>query len=150
MRSEARTAEDYVADLPPHRRDLIETVVDEIRNHLPSGYEESVDYGMLVWSVPLERYPATYNKKPLGYLALASQKQYCALYLNLDPADEPTFRQRWVAGGRKLDMGRSCLRFRSLDDLDLELLREAIASTSVDEYISRYEASRASTASATE
>jgi hypothetical protein len=101
---------------------------------------------MIGWSVPLERYPDTYNGQPLGYVALAAQKRYYSLYLNAVYAgsvDEAEFRRRWEASGRKLDMGKSCLRFRKLEDLDLDLIAETVAGTSADAYIARYEQARA-------
>ena len=94
----------------------------------------------------MERYPSTYNKKLLSYVALASQKNYCSLYLMSlysGRDGERTFRERWAAGGRKLDAGKSCLRGKRIEDLDLDLLADRIASASVDDCIAGYEASRA-------
>jgi hypothetical protein len=142
----AQTVEDYLAGLPDDRRQVIDAVVDLVRRSMPPGYVESVAFGMITWSVPLERYPKTYNKQPLAYLALAAQKSFCSLYLMSlysGSDDERSFRDRWIAGGRRLDMGKSCLRFKSLDDLDLDLLGETIAATPVDAYIDRYEHTRA-------
>lgn len=145
MCADVASAEAYLAQLPDDRRELIAAVLDVVRRAVPPGYQEEIAYGMVTWSVPLERYPATYNKKPLQYVALASQKNYCTIYLMsvyTGSDDERSFRERWEAGGRKLDMGKSCLRFRSLDDLDLDLLGETIAAVPVETYIDRYEASR--------
>lgn len=145
MRSDATTVEDYLADLPPERHELVATVRDAVREHLPAGYEETMAYGMISWQVPRERYPTTYNGQPLGYVALASQKQYCALYLlGVHGEDESGFRSQWSApSGKALDMGKSCVRFRRLEDLDLDLVGRTVAATSVEEFIERYEASRA-------
>ena len=113
---------------------------------LPSGYEEHLAHGMPTWSVPLERLPDTYNGEPLGYVALASPTRHASLYLMglyADVEDRLDFRGRWEAGGRRLDMGKACLRFRRLADLDLALVREAVASTSVEEYVALYRRSRA-------
>lgn len=145
MSADVASVDAYVAQLPDDRRELIATVLDLVRRAMPAGYQEAVAYGMVTWSVPLERYPSTYNKKPLQYVALASQKNYCSLYLMslYSGSDaERGFREKWEAGGRKLDMGKSCLRFKRIKDLDLELLTDTIASTSVDDYIARYEAAR--------
>ena len=146
MASTVTTVEDYLGELPADRRHLLESVLAVVRRSMPPGYVESVAYGMITWSVPLERYPKTYNKQPLAYLALAAQKSFCSLYLMSlysGSDDERSFRDRWIAGGRRLDMGKSCLRFKSLDDLDLDLLGETIAATPVDAYIDRYEHTRA-------
>ena len=135
----------YLAQLPDDRRELIAAVLDVVRRAMPAGYAESIEFGMIGWSVPLERYPSTYNKKPLSYVALASQKNYCSLYLmslSSGSEEETSFRDRWAAGGRNLDMGKSCLRFKRLEDLDLDVLADTIAATSVDDYIARYEATR--------
>lgn len=144
MSADVASTEAYLALLPADRRELIGAVLDAVRRAMPAGYEEGIAFGMITWSVPLERYPATYNKKPLSYVALASQKNYCALYLSLYSGsdEERSFRERWEAGGRKLDMGKSCLRFKRIEDLDLDLLADSIASTTVDDYIAIYEAAR--------
>ena len=102
---------------------------------------------MITWSIPLERYPDTYNGQPLGYVALAAQKRHYVVYLMglcSDFEEAASFRQRWEAGGRRLDMGKSCLRFRRLEDLDVDLLTEVVAGTSVPEYLERYERARGS------
>ncbi len=141
-RSEAATPDEMIAALPPDRREAIEAVRDVIRANLPAGFEEGMQYGMIGWYVPLERFPDTYNKQPLGLAALASQKNYMSLYLNTvygDPATERWFRERFAAYGKKLNMGKSCVRFRKLDDLPLELIGETIARVPLDQYVERYE-----------
>ena len=147
MHSDATTAEGYLDDLPPQRREIVARVRELVLANVPAGYEETLAWGMLCWVVPLTRYPTTYNGQPLGYVALAAQKRYYSLYLMAlypDGAREREFRQRWEAGGRRLDMGKSCLRFRSLDDLDLDLLAETIAATPVEDYLALYEQGRGS------
>ncbi|HEV8054677.1 MAG TPA: DUF1801 domain-containing protein [Candidatus Limnocylindrales bacterium] len=122
-------------------------VREVIRANLPRGNEEGMQFGMISYHVPLERFPNTYNGQPLGLAALASQKNYMALYLNTvygDPETERWFRERYASSGKKLDMGKSCLRFRKLEDLPLDLIGETIARAPVDEYIRRYEAARGS------
>jgi hypothetical protein len=109
-RSDARTPDEMIAALPPERREAISAVRDVIRANLPPGYEEGMQFGMLAWYVPLERFPDTYNGQPLGLAALASQKNYLSLYLNTvygDPETERWFRERYAASGKKLDMGKS-------------------------------------------
>lgn len=146
--SNATTPEAYLTELPPDRREAIEAVRATILEHLPEGFEEQVSFGMLAYVVPLERYPKTYNKQPLMLAALASQKQYMSVYLMgiyADPEDEGWFADAYKATGKRLDMGKSCVRFKRLDDLAVELVGEAVARISVDEYIEKYEASRANT-----
>lgn len=148
MKSDATTVKEYLDSLPEDRRKALAKVRREIRRNLPTGYEEGMLFGMISYHIPLKRYPETYNGQPLSYAALASQKRHMAVYLNNIYADADT--QRWFenayeATGKRLDMGKSCVRFRRLDDLPLELIGEAIARTSVDEFIDRYEAARAMT-----
>lgn len=143
MRS--RAVEGYLAQLPAERREVVTTVRDVVNANLPEGYTEGMGWGMITWSVPLERYPDTYNGQPLGYVALAAQQRHYALYLMgaySEPGAEQPLRQRWEATGRKLDMGKSCLRFRRIDDLDLDIIAELLAATPVDVFLTRYEASR--------
>jgi uncharacterized protein YdhG (YjbR/CyaY superfamily) len=145
--SNATTPEAYLAELPPDRREAIEAVRTAILEHLPEGFEEQVSFGMLAYVVPLERYPKTYNQQPLMLAALASQKQYMSVYLMgiyADPEDEGWFSEACKATGKRLDMGKSCVRFRRLDDLPVDLIGEAVARIGLDEYIELYEASRAS------
>ena len=123
----------------------MEAVRDLVRGNLPDGYGEAMNWGMISWEVPLARYPDTYNKQPLMYAALASQKNYMSLYLMSVYAhsdDKAWFETRYKASGKRLNMGKSCVRFKRVDDLPLDLIAETIASTTVDEYISRYESAR--------
>ena len=143
--STATTVDDYVASLPDERRAAISAVRDVILRNLPDGYQEGMAYGMIGYYVPLDRFPDTYNGQPLGLAGLASQKHHMSLYLNNvygDPATEAWFRERYGATGKKLDMGKSCVRFRRLDDLPLDVVGEVIARTEVDDFIARYEAVR--------
>lgn len=107
------------------------------------GYEETMQYGMISYVIPLEKYPTTYNKKPLTFVSLASQKNYIALYLmNVYGDEEEEFKKNYIATGKKLDMGKSCVRFKSLDDLPLKLISKTITRTSIAQFIERYEKSR--------
>jgi hypothetical protein len=136
--SSARTPDEYIEQLPPDRREAIRTVRDVIRRSLPPGYHEGMQFGMIGWYIPLERFPDTYNGQPLGLAALASQKNYMSLYLNSvygNPETERWFRERYGASGKKLDMGKSCVRFRKLDDLPLDVIAETIARVPVDDFI---------------
>ena len=140
--SKAPTVTAYLTSLPPERRKVIAAVRSVIRKNLPAGYKESMGYGMICYSVPLSRYPGTYNGQPLCYAALAAQKGYCSLYLMGvygDAAQAKAFREGFKKAGKKLDMGKSCVRFKTTDDLALDVIGRAIAATPVDDFIASYE-----------
>jgi hypothetical protein len=146
--SKAKTVEEYLAELPEDRRFVIASVRALVNRHIPDGYVEAMSWGMIAWEVPLSRYPTTYNKQPLPYVALAAQKQYYALYLTVcyaNSAQDVVLRNAYADAGMKLDMGKSCLRFKKPDDLLPEVIGRVIASTPVDTLIAQYEASRART-----
>jgi uncharacterized protein YdhG (YjbR/CyaY superfamily) len=146
--SKATTVDAYVDELADDRRAAITAVRDVINANLPDGYEEGMQYGMPCWYVPLARYPDTYNGQPLGIAALASQKGYMAVYLNgvyADPAVEKWFRSAYAASGKKLDMGKSCVRFKTLDALPLDVIGQTIAKISVDDLLASYEAAQSKT-----
>ena len=145
MKSAATTVSEYLEELPPDRREAVSAVREVILANLPDGYEEMMDFGMIAYSVPLDRYPDTYNGHPLSYAAIASEKNYVSVHLMNIYSDEET--ERWFVGGyratgKRLDMGKSCVRFRKLDDLPLDLIGEAVARTPVDEWLRIYEAAR--------
>ena len=143
--SNAQTVDAYLAELPPDRQEAIAAVRRVILDNLPLGYEETMYFGMIGYVIPLEKYPVTYNKQPLGYAALASQKNYMSLYLmNVygDSATEQWFRDEYKASGKKLNMGKSCVRFKTLEDLPVDLIGKVIARTTAAEFIEKYEASR--------
>lgn len=142
VQSKARTVKEYLAEIPAERRRSIEAVRKVILANLPEGYEEGMDYGMIVYFIPLSRYPDTYNKHPLAVAALAAQKNYLAVYLTCVYSDVKYmewFKRAFTAAGKKLDMGKSCVRFKSADDLPLDVIGDAIAKISVDDYIKNYE-----------
>ncbi len=145
VRSNAETVEEYLAELPPDRREAIAAIRKVVLDNLPPGYEETMYFGMIGYVIPLERYPETYNKQPLGYVALASQKHYMSLYLMNVYGDSDTerwFKREYEASGKKLNMGKSCVRFKSLDDMPVDLIAKAVARTTTESYIETYEASR--------
>ena len=146
MKSAATTPEQYLAELTPERRELVGELRETVLEHLPDGYEEGMQYGMIGYYVPLERYPKTYNGQPLGVAAIASQKNYVSLYLMgiyADPDDGPEWiESAFAAAGKKLDMGKSCVRFKKLEDVPFEVVAEAVARLPVEAFIERYEASR--------
>jgi uncharacterized protein YdhG (YjbR/CyaY superfamily) len=147
MRAEATTPDQYLAELADDRRDAIETVREAIVKNLPKGFVESMMWGMIVYSVPLETYPDTYNGQPLMYAALASQKNHMAVYLTGVYSDEhrrEAFLSKYRATGKRLDMGKSCVRFRRIDDLPVDLIGETIGAIDLDSFIELYENSRRS------
>ena len=142
MRSEATTAEQYLAGLPDDRREAIETVRAVILENLPDGYEEAMNWGMITYQVPLETYPDTYNKQPLMFAALASQKNHMAVYLTgiyVSEEARDKFEKAYRATGKRFDVGKSCVRFRKLDDLPLDLIGQTIAAVPVERLIARVE-----------
>ena len=145
VQSKAATPEAYLSELESGRAALIGRVRDLVNSALPAGYRETMGYGMIGWVIPLETYPNTYNGQPLAYAGLAAQKNHNALYLNCVYASEERTRrlkQAWGEAGKTLDMGKSCLRFKRLDDLALDALRDEIASTTPEQFIAIYETSR--------
>lgn len=143
--SSAATVEQYLEELPEERRAVLAAVRDVIRRHLPKGYTETMGWGMISYGIPLSRYPDTYNKQPLCYAALAAQKHACSLYLMGaygDPALAERLREAFAAAGKRLDMGKSCIRFKRADDLPLEAIGEIVAAVPVKAFIAQYEASR--------
>ena len=138
MRSTAASVEKYLAELPEDRREGISAVRETILANLPEGYEEAMNWGMISYQVPLERSGPTYNGQPLMYAAIASQKHHMAVYLSsvyADPTALEQFRADYLASGSKLDMGKSCVRFKRLDDLPLDVLGRAIRACDVDTFV---------------
>ena len=132
------TATDYLASLPQDRREVISAVRELILRNLPEGYQETINWGMLSYEVPLETYPDTYNKKPLSYVGLAAQKNYNSLYLMSvyqDPADYQELIKAFDGMGVKPNMGKSCIRFKKLDQIPLEKIARLIAKTSVQDFV---------------
>jgi hypothetical protein len=146
MASTPATVKSYLASLPPDRRAAIQQVRDVILDRLPKGYEEGIAAGALVYSVPLSVLPDTYNGHALWYAALASQKNYMVVYLMSvygDKDGERKFRARFKEDGKKLDMGKSCVRFKRVEDLSLGAIGDVIARHSVDDWVKVYQSSRA-------
>ena len=145
MQSNAKTVAEYLSNLDDARRDAISAVRGVILDHLPDGYAEAMQFGMITYVVPLSVLADTYNGQPLMYVALASQKRHMSLYLTNvygDESVEQWFRERYRAAGKKLDMGKSCVRFRKLDDLPLALVGEVVARTPITDFVEIYKASR--------
>jgi uncharacterized protein YdhG (YjbR/CyaY superfamily) len=145
MRSEANSVDQNIAELPDDRRAAMETVRDTIAANLAPGFEEAMNWGMITYQVPLETYPDTYNGQALMYAALASQKNHMAVYLTAVYANDDSresFLEKYRASGKRLDMGKSCVRFRTLDDLPVDLIGDSIASMDVDTFIETVESVR--------
>jgi len=116
----------------------IEKVRAVILENLPDGYTEVMNWGMITYEVPLEIYPDTYNKKPLMYAALASQKNYMSVYLMglySHPEIEKKFVEASQKSGKKLNMGKCCVRFKKLDDLDLNAVGEVVKAVSMKDHV---------------
>ena len=145
MQSQATTVEQYLAELPEDRRAAISAVRNVILKNLNKDYEEGMQYGMIGYSVPHSLYPAGYHcdpKQPLPFAGLASQKNYMSLYMMPvygEGTTESTFRDEWVKTGKKLDMGKCCIRFKKVEDLALDLIGETIRRTPVKKLIEHYE-----------
>jgi len=144
----AATAAEYLAALPAERRAVVSALRDAVLRALPAGYEECTAWGMVAYVVPLARYPTTYNGQPLCYAAIAAQKNHYALYLMAPYQDEAALarlRDGFARAGKKLDMGKSCLRFKRLEDVPLDVVAETIAETTPDAFVAQYEAVRGAT-----
>lgn len=136
---------DYLASLPEDARTALSAVRKVILKNLPEGFEEAIQYGMLGYQIPLSRYPKTYNGQPLTLAGLASRKGHMTLHLMSIYGDSKLrewFESAYAATGKKLDLGKACIRFKSLDALPLDVVGEAIAKVSVDDFIAAYERSR--------
>ena len=145
VKSQASTVEEYLEELSEERRDVINRVRAMVLQYLPEGYVETMNWGMISYEIPLADYPKTYNGQPLNFAALAAQKNNYSLYLmNIyqSPALLETLKKAFADAGLKLNMGKSCLRFKKLDNMPLDVIGEIIASTPPADFIAFYEASR--------
>ncbi len=141
MKSNAASADEYLAELPEDRRQAVSTIRKVILANLPEGFTETMQYGMISFVVPHAIYPAGYHCKPsdpLPFAALASQKNHMAVYLMSSP-QMGWFKEQVAASGRKLDIGGSCIRFKKLESLPLDILGEAMRRITVPDYILAYE-----------
>lgn len=146
MTSKATTVEEYLRSLPEDRRAAINAVRQVILKNLPAGFAECMSYGMIGYVVPHSIYPKGYHcdpKQPLPFANLGSQKNHMSLHLMSvygDAALQEWFRKAWAATGKKLDMGKACVRFKQADDLPLDLIGQLIRRVPVEDYIARMEA----------
>lgn len=140
--SKETTAAGYLASLPPERRAVIAKVRTLIRKHLPKGYVEAMNWGMLCYEVPFSTFPDTYNKQPLCYIGLVAQKNNYAIHL-MNVSDHTPLHRKLIAAykasGTRLDMGKCCLRFHDLDNLPMDVIAEIVASTPVETMIALHE-----------
>jgi hypothetical protein len=145
MTSKATTVAQYLASLPAERREALQAVRSVILKHMDKSLEEGMSYGMISYCIPHSVYPPGYHcdpKQPLPFACLASQKNYMSLYLMSVYAagvEEKWLRDEWARAGKKLDMGKSCIRFKRLDDLPLDVVGRAFKRVKVKDYIAHYE-----------
>ncbi|REG23701.1 uncharacterized protein DUF1801 [Archangium gephyra] len=145
MQSKATSVDQYLASLPEDRRAAVSAVRNVILKNLDKDYEEGIQYGMIGYYVPHKVFPSGYHcdpKQPLPFASLASQKNHMAIYLMGiygQPQQEKWFREAWAKTGKKLDMGKSCVRFKKLEDVALDVIGEAIRRAPAKAYIQHYE-----------
>lgn len=136
---------EYFSELPEDRRKALQALREVILKNIDSTYKEGMGYGMPGWSVPHSVYPPGYHcdpSVPLPYAGYASQKNHMSLYLMsvyMNPELEKWFREAWKKSGKKLDMGKSCIRFKKLDDVALDVVGEAIKRMPATDYVALYE-----------
>ena len=138
MHSKAISVEQYLDELPDYRKEPLSMVRKTIVENLPAGYDEVMNWGMITYEIPLETYPDTYNGKPLMYAALTSQKNHMSIYLMgcyMSPEIRNKFENAYKKSGKKFDAGKSCIRFKKVNDLPLKLIGKTIASMSVRKFI---------------
>ena len=145
VQSNATTMDDYLKELPEERREMMNEIRNVILENLPEGYEERMNWGMISYEIPLETYPDTYNKQPLSYVAVASQKRHMAIYLMgcyMDQKQTKLLHDAFSDLGVKPNMGKSCVRFTKLEKIPLDTIGKLVGMMSVEDYIKRYESSR--------
>jgi len=146
MKYTANTPEEYILQLPEDRQVVMKKLRDIINENLPQGFEETINYGMIGYVVPHSKYPAGYHcspELPLPFLNIASQKNFVAVYhmgIYVKKALFDWFIQEFPKHNKsKLDMGKSCIRFKKMDDIPYKLLGELATKMTVDEWIKNYE-----------
>lgn len=145
MHSKAATVQSYLAELPDDRRAAIQAIRQVILKNIDRQFEEGMQYGMIGYYVPHRIFPAGYHcdpRQPLPFAGLASQKNHMSLYVMSvygGGVEEKWFRAAWARTGKKLDMGKCCIRFKKLDDLAMEVVAEAFRRVSAKGYIEHYQ-----------
>ena len=151
MAAKHSRGEEYIDSLPADRRAAINKIRAAVNKGLPKGYKEGIQYGMLGWFVPHSIFPSGYHcdpKQPVPFVGLASQKNYMSLYLMCiysDEKDRARFEKEWAKSGKKLDMGKSCVRFKKLEDIPLDVIADAIARVPVEKFLATYEGAMGAT-----
>ena len=145
MQSKASTVEQYLAELPEDRRQALQAVREVFLKNIDKDFEEGMQYGMMGFYVPYRVYPAGYHctpKQPLPFVGMASQKNYMSVYMMCvyREAEARAFRKAWAKTGKKLDMGKCCIRFKKLDDLALDVIADVLKRTPASTFIKYYEA----------
>lgn len=139
----APTVDIYLKSLPAKYREIITALRQIIVSNLPEGYQEGMQYGMIAYYIPLWRYPKTYNGQPLGYVSIASHKNYISLYLMCIYGEgEIEFKRAYKKTGKRIDMGKSCIRFTKLEDLPLGLIARTVSRYTPEEFIAMHERGR--------
>ena len=142
MQSAAKTVAQYLKELPPDRREAIAAVRKVILDNLPKGYKETMSYGMIGYVVPHSIYPAGYHcdpSLPVPFAGLASQKNYMSVYLMIYGENADWFRTEYEKTGKKMDVGKCCVRFKKLQDLPLELVGRTVKNIPVSDFIAMYD-----------
>ena len=145
--SKAKTVKEYLDELPAEQRREVARVRSVVKKNLPKGYRETMNFGMITYELPLSRYPDTYNQQPLCYAGLAALKNFNTLYLMgcyAFPKERKRLEDAFKKSGLKMDMGKSCLHFKSADDLPLDAIGDIIGSTPPEKMIEEAEKVRAS------
>lgn len=146
MKIKANTIKEYIDALPEDRQKVIKKIRSVVKKNLPKGFKETLSYNMIGWVVPLSKYPDGYHCKadtPLPFINLASQKNFVALYHSGVYADPKLYK--WFTNeypkhsDRKLDMGKSCIRFKKMDDIPYDLIGELVSKITVEDWIAQYE-----------
>ena len=144
MTHTADTVEEYIAALPVPRRKAISAIREVILQNIDPAFEEGIQYGMISYYVPFSAYPAGYHCDPtkqVNFASLGSQKNHMAMYLMCvygNPSQEKLFRDDWAQSGKKLDMGKSCVRFKRLEDVALEAVANVVGRVSMTKYLEHY------------
>jgi len=145
----SKTVAEFLDALPADRREVASEVLALVRKSMPKGYAEQMALGMVTWSVPLSVLPDTYNGQALWYVAFAATKAHLSLYLMSvygSKEREAVLKAAYKKAGKKLDMGKACLRFKTIDDLVLPAVKDAIKCLPMKKYVEEYRAIRKTTA----
>jgi uncharacterized protein YdhG (YjbR/CyaY superfamily) len=141
-----KTIEEYISQIPEERREAFRKLLETVDRNLPEGFQQTMQYRMVTWVVPMKTYPAGYHcakDTPLPFISVASQKNFVAFY-HMGIYSDQTLLDWFVSefpkySQKKLDMGKSCIRFKKMEDIPFELMGELCAKISVNEWIASYE-----------